>query len=213
MTMRIYILLLAPLALIQAGLAQGWEAGASGGVGFTNQLAVSNVAGRASAGFTGTAAASGYLGQDLYRYLGGEVRYTFRPSDLQLSSGAGKVRFDGLSHALHYDLVVHNKPAGSPARLFLAAGAGFRVFRGTGRETAYQPLQEFALLTKTQEWKPLISIGGGVKVAVSSRLSFRAEFRDYVSPFPKKVITPSTGAKLSGWLHDIVPLAGISYAF
>jgi len=32
-----------------------------------------------------------------------------------------------------------------------------------------------------------------------------------VSPFPTKVITPNVGAKSGGWLHDFVPMIGISY--
>jgi hypothetical protein len=111
---------------------------------------------------------------------------------------------------IHYDVLVHVKPAGSRIRLFLAAGAGARVFRGTGREAAYQPLQQFALLTKTQEAKPLVSLGAGVKAAVSPRLVLRVEFRDYISPFPTQVITPAIGSKLGGWLHDIVPFIGVA---
>lgn len=210
--MRI-LLSIALFTLVCVGQAQTWEAGGVGGGGFSPQLTVSNAAGRASTGFTNTPAFGGVLGQNLYHSIGGEIRYTFQPTDLQISAGGSGAKFQGLAHAIHYDLLVHTRPPGSPVRPFLSAGAGVRVFRGTGRESAYQPLQEFALLTKTQEWKPLISIGAGAKISLSRRLLLRFECRDYITPFPKEVIAPAIGAKLSGWLHDIVPLAGVSILF
>jgi hypothetical protein len=41
----------------------------------------------------------------------------------------------------------------------------------------------------------------------------RAEVRDLVTPFPKDVIFPSPGNKVSGWVHSIMPLVGLSYLF
>ena len=98
-------------------------------------------------------------------------------------------------------------------RPFVAGGGGIKFFRGTGKERAYQPLSNLALLTKTQEVKGLISVGGGVKAVVSDHVLLRVEFRDYITPFPKEVITPSPGAKISGWLHDLVPMVGITFRF
>jgi hypothetical protein len=198
------------LAIPAAGLAQTWEAGGAAGAGFARGVTVTNATGRARAGFANSPAFGVYIGQNLHKYVGGEIRYTYRPGDLSLSSGPTRATFDGQSHLIHYDVLVHVKPAGSRIRLFLAAGAGARVFRGTGREAAYQPLQQFALLTKTQEAKPLVSLGAGVKAAVSPRLVLRVEFRDYISPFPTQVITPAIGSKLGGWLHDIVPFIGVA---
>jgi hypothetical protein len=200
-------------AFAATGFAQTWEVGGAAGAGFSKALGVSSAAGQASAGFGNSAAFGGFLGQNLYRSLSGEIRYTFRPSDLKLSSGASHTTFQGVSHAVHYDMLFHTKPEDSPLRPFVAAGGGVKVFCGVGKEAAYQPLQEFALLTKTREWKPMISFGGGMKWTLSPRAFLRFEFRDYLTPFPKQVIAPSPGSSLGGWLHDIVPLAGISYAF
>jgi len=41
----------------------------------------------------------------------------------------------------------------------------------------------------------------------------RAEFRDYITPLPKLVITPVPGAKVGGWVHDFTPLGGIGFSF
>src|SRR5438034_1181486 len=84
------------------------------------------------------------------------------------------------------------------------AGVGVRLFRGTGKEQAYQPLSNFAYLTRTQDLRPLITAGGGVKYRLGEHLFFRAEVRDFLTPFPNKVITPAPGAKVSGWIQNFV---------
>ena len=96
---------------------------------------------------------------------------------------------------------------------FFAVGGGMKLYRGTGHEVAYQPLDNIALLTKTQQVKPMISVGGGIKMLLGPRLVLRAEVRDYITTFPKEVIVPLPGTKISGWLNDIVPMVGISYIF
>ena len=75
----------------------------------------------------------------------------------------------------------------------------------------YQPLSNIALLTQAQDLTPLVSAGGGVKMQLSSRVQLRIEVHDYLTPFPKQVITPNTGSKAGGWLQDFVPMVGISY--
>jgi hypothetical protein len=93
------------------------------------------------------------------------------------------------------------------------SSAGIKVFRGTGTEQAYQPLSNFALLTKDQDLTPVVSIAAGIKFAVSSHLQFRVELHDYLTPFPKKVIVPAQGANVGGWLQDFVPAAALAYTF
>jgi len=205
--------LLALLVFSAPGFAQSWEIGGAAGGGFARRVTASGATGSARTGLDESFAAGAVLVQDLYTRVSGQIRYTFRPSALVVSSGSERAMFDAVSHALHYDLLFHSKPAGSAVRPFLAAGAGVRVFRGTGREAAYQPAQDYVLLTKTQEWKPLISAGGGVQFAVSPRVRLRLELRNYSTPFPRKVLAPAAGASIKGWLHEIVPLAGIGFAF
>jgi hypothetical protein len=36
---------------------------------------------------------------------------------------------------------------------------------------------------------------------------------DFLTPFPKQVITPAANAKVGGWLQDFVPMAGLGFAF
>ena len=101
----------------------------------------------------------------------------------------------------------------SRSQYFVAFGGGMRIFRGTGKEAAYQPLSQFAYLTKTQELKPMASVGAGIKYKLSPRVILRTEFRDYITPFPQTVIAPAPGAKFGSILHTFVPMVGIAYEY
>jgi hypothetical protein len=213
MTIRLVKMGCLALFCVGAALAQEYEIGGLGGAGFMRGIGVTGARGSASTGLAPGFSAGMVVGNDMYPHLSGEIRYLFRDSNLQLSSGGSRVTFSAVSHLVHYDLLFFPSARRSKARPFVAGGAGARVFRGTGRETAFQPLIEYAALTRTQEVKPVISVGAGIRMDLSPRLRFRAEFRDYLSPFPKQLIAPVGGAKIAGWLHDVMPLAGISYVF
>jgi hypothetical protein len=176
-------------------------------------LSVSRDSASASTGFAHGGVGGFIIGMNSSRRLGGETRYLIQFGSMKLSQGGTDVRFGARSHTIHYDLLIHTRPRGAPMRPFVAVGAGARIFQGTGREQTYQPLIQFAALTHTSEIKPLISAGGGIKFLIRPRLEFRAEVRDYITPAPEKLITPVPGAKIHGWVHDVVPMAGIVYLF
>ncbi len=207
------VILTALMLFSFAAFAQTWEIGGIAGGGFHQNLNVTNAAGSATTGFQNGPLFGGYLGQNLYRYISGELHYNYAMSDLKVSGAGTDAQFKGIAHAIHYDFLIHTAPVEARMRPFLAAGAGVKVFRGTGTESVYQPLSQYALLTKTQEWKPLITVGGGSKFRLSPRIYLRAELRDQITPFPKNVIAPAPGAKIQGWLHDFVPMVGISFLF
>ena len=196
-----------------ACLAQVWGVGGAGGGGFLPGLSATGPAGSATAGFAPGFALGAVAGQSLYHQLSGELRYTYQRSDLKLSSAGSQATFGGDSHAIHYDLLWHFGMRHSGLRPFVAAGAGIKLFRGTGKEAAYQPLNQFAYLTHTQQIEPLISAGGGVQIALRPSVSLRIEVRDYVTPFPGQVIAAAPGMHIHGWLHNFVPMVGISYVF
>ncbi len=193
--------------------AQKWELGGVAGGGFDNSLTASNATGSASTGFSPGVAMGAFIGQNLFRQIGGELRYTFQFSNIKLSDGGSEVSFRGETHTMQYNVLWHARPRRSRVRPFLGLGAGVRVFRGTGAENAYQPLSDFALLTKTMEYKLMAAGGGGVKYRLTPRLMLRAEVWDYASPFPSRVIAASPGAHIGGWLHDIVPMVGLTFVF
>lgn len=190
-----------------------WVVGGLTGGGFTNALTVANAAGTASAGFDHGLAFGVVLGQNLYPRVSGELHYAYNMSDLRISAGGRSATLRGLAHSMHYDILFHAGRARSRVQPFAAAGGGLRVFRGVGTESAYQPLSSFALLTKTSQWVPMATFGGGIKYAIRPRVLLRVEVRDYFSRFPTQVIAPAPGSHLAGWLHDLVPMVGISFSF
>ncbi len=207
-------ILIAGLLLWPAGTGSGQTA--EFGFGFGGSFSAANTVqgpfGQASAGFDHGFSA-GVWGGHNHRYLGGEIRYLYEQDRLRVASGATKAAFQGRSHAVHYSLLIHTKPAGSKTRPFVAAGAGVKGYQGAGTEVLYQPLQEYALLTRTKQWKGLLVFGGGVKFALSRRLQLRAEVCDYLTPFPEKVIAPAPGAAIGGWVHNVVPGFGLALTF
>ena len=197
-----------------AAFGQQWEFGVNGGGSFLNSIPVASSAGAATTGFQTGGAFGVFMAQNLYKHVSGELRYSYITGDLVIHSGGAIATFAGVSHAVHYDLLLHTIGGPTRPQFFVAFGGGVKVYQGVGTEAAYQPLMQFAYLTKTRQNEPLASLGGGVKWRVASKVLVRAEFRDYVTPFPTNVITPAFGATFKGnWLHNIVPMAGVSYMF
>lgn len=192
---------------------QNYEFSAAGGGSFYQSKTVSGPRGDASTGFSPGFAAGVALGQNMYSYVGGEIRYSYLNNGLKVSSEGAKASFGGEAHAIHYDVLIHTSPRGAKRRPYVAVGGGAKFFRGTGAETPFQPLSDIAILTKTGQVKGLFSVGAGVKYTLRENVLFRVDVHDYLTPFPTAVITPVGGATIGGWIHNIVPTAGISFTF
>jgi hypothetical protein len=205
------IMLSVPLPFFLTG--QSWEVGGSGGYGLVRDVNVTAGNASGSAGFASGVAFGAILGNQVTRWIGGEARYTYRSSDMRVSSGSTKATAAAESHAIHYDILIHAASKESPIRPFLAAGAGMKVYRGTGAEPTYQPLSNLVVLTHTNEAQPLISVGGGVKFSVSPHAILRLDFRDYATPVPTSLLATPSGSKIGGWIHDFVFLVGVSKVF
>lgn len=208
------VILVSVAGLLPAGaFAQKWEIGAVGGGSFYTKTDVERGNSSAQASFAPGFAAGFVLGQDMGRYWGGEIRYTFQRNDARLDGNGGKADFGAQAHLIHYDFLLHLSPSGSKTRPYISFGAGIKHYRGTGTESVTQPLSEFALLTKTTDTTPMAVLGFGVKIQVGEKSVVRVEVKDNISPVPTKLITPNRGASLSGWLHNFTPMVGISYSF
>jgi hypothetical protein len=213
MRQNLSITFLAFACLTPAAFAQKWEVGAAGGGSFYTSQTVTNPAGNASVGLAPGFALSAWLANNNNNVIGGELRYDYEHSGLKLSSNGTNVNFAGQTNAIHYDFLMHFAPSESHVRPFIAGGAGVKVYSGTGKEQEFQPLSNIALLTKTSQWQPLVSVGGGVKFSFTRATILRLEAHDYLTPFPKNVIAPAQGSKVGGWLSDFVLEAGLSLAF
>jgi hypothetical protein len=209
MQMMTRIIVLAA-ASVSAVFAQRWEFGGMGGGGFLNSVGVTAPSGTATAGFSNSAAFGGYVGYNSYKNLGGEIHYDYLPTKLRLASGGSEATFNGNSHAIHYDVVFHTNRQGSKVQFFATAGGGVKIFRGTGTEHAVQPLSAYGYFTKTQEFKPMGTVSAGVKFQLAPHIFLRTEIRDFITPFPKQVITPPAGVKYGSILNELVPMVGIT---
>jgi hypothetical protein len=202
------------LAAAASGFAQQWEVGAVGGGSFLNTVSVSSPAGSATAGFKDGVVGGIFVGQNLYAHLSGEIRYEYFQTDLEIKAGSTTGSFAGREHAIHYDLLLHTNNRTSPVQAFAAVGFGVKIFEGTGPQTSYQPTELYGLMTQTHELKPMGSVGGGLKFKLSQHVYLRLEARDFISPFPTKVITPPSGSvKYGSVLNDLVPMVGFEYLF
>ncbi len=180
-TMRLLPLVL--LSLSTAAFAQNWNAGFSGGYGLSRQTTVSAGSVSASTGVDDGWAAGGWVANDMYRYIGGEIRYTFQKENLVYNAGGAKTAMQAVSHAVHYDVLIHLTPKEDSVRPYLALGAGVKDYRSSG-PPVFPPANALIIPTAGSELKPLLSGGLGVKFKLSSRALFRIDVRDYATPYP-----------------------------
>ncbi|MGH9668119.1 MAG: outer membrane beta-barrel protein [Bryobacteraceae bacterium] len=207
----IQLLCVAALVLAPSAFAQKWEFGGGVGGGFYTSETVTSPSGSAGAKFNMGVAGSAWLGNTNSRRLGGELRYDYQMGDMHLGSNGTTANFGAQTHAVHYDILLQPGSSEGRVRPFVAFGGGIKVYRGTGAEQVYQPLEDIALLTKVNQIEPLVSAGAGLKFRFTNRINFRLEVHDYLTPFPRNVIAPAQNAKVGGWLQDIVPMFGISF--
>lgn len=191
---------------------QRWEVGAGGGASFYNSKTLTTPSGDISAKFKPGYNFSGFLGQIGGR-LGGEIRYSYMSNQMELAGLGKSYTMGGRSQAIHYDVHIYtNKNKEAKVRPYFLVGGGMKQFTGTGTAVALQPLGNLAVLTNTSQWKPLVTAGGGVRVALSPHMQLRGEVRGYFNEMPTDVITPVSGS-LGGWLFNIVPTVSLSYVW
>lgn len=203
------------LAILAASLCFGqtWELGGAAGGGFYHDATITKGSGSAQAGFEPRVSISAVLGQNMGDHFGGELRYTFRDGNSELKSGGQEANMDAAAHAVHYDVLFYATPRDRKLRPYAAVGGGIKYYKTTGAEELVQPLSNFAFLTHANEVEGLLSAGGGLKYSINEHWLIRVDFRYYATPFPDKLFVAAPGAKINGWLHDFVPLAGIDWTF
>jgi hypothetical protein len=198
-------------AMLPAAMAQKWEFGVGAGAGIYTPQDVTVGSTSASAKFKTNVAVSTWVGENMGDRWGGELRYSYGMGDARLKQNSTEAVFGAESHTINYSFLLYAKPSESTTRPFVDAGAGIKFYRGTGTEAVVQPLSQYALLTQAGDLTGVVSFGGGVKVKLGSKAWLRLDVHDYMSPFPKQVITPNFGANVNGWMHDIVPRVAISF--
>jgi hypothetical protein len=201
------------MVAVSSCAAKDWEVGATFGHGIYRNGTVFSPGGTATAGIRNRFVAGAVIGEDLYEYVSGELRYLYQDGDPFLSAGGVQTNIQGQSHAVHYDVLIHVRPRESWVRPYLAAGFGAKWFLVTGPVPPNQPLEEVAVLSGEDQVRPLITLGGGVKFDLRAGIRVRVDFRDYLTPFPKRLIRPAPGATARGILQQFTPSVGLSYTF
>jgi opacity protein-like surface antigen len=204
---------LAVLVCAGACFAQHYEIGGAIGYGVYHNGSIISPGSAAEAGIRNGFAVGAVFGEDRYEHFSGEVRYVYHDGDPFLSAGRARANVQGQSHALHYDVLFHLKPRAERIRPYAAGGAGAKLYETTGPAPVPQPLPQIAALAAQSEWKPLFTVGGGVKIRISDHVIVRGDFRDYITMFPKALFTPVSGATEHGIFHQFTPLFGLGYRF
>src|SRR6185312_9712684 len=136
--------------------------------------------------------------EDRFEHLSGEFRYQYHDGHPFLSSGGVSKDIQGQSHTFTYDLLFHFKPRDHKIRPFVAAGAGAKYYDIAGPAPDPQPVPSIATLNAIDEWKFVASFGGGVKIRLQQHILVRADFRDYLTAFPKRELAPATNGTARG---------------
>jgi opacity protein-like surface antigen len=193
--------------------AQQFEIGAIVGYGVYRDGTVFSTAGTADAGIRNRFAAGINIGEEISNYVSGEFRYLYQDGHPFLQAPGVNTDIQGNSDALTYALLFHFKPREHRWRPFLAGGAGAKEYVIAGPAPFPQPIPQIASLTTNDVWKVAFDVGGGVKIRLIPHMLLRAEFRDYITTFPRQEIVPAPHNTARGIFEQFTPLFGVSYTF
>ncbi len=202
---------LAMVALAAPAVAQKWEVGAGGGAAFYNSKTVSGPDGDISAKFKPNAGVTAYLGQ-IGNRVGGEIRYTMMFNGMELSGGNASSSMGGRSQSIGYNVLIYTNRKEARTRGYILAGGGIKQYTGTGSDVVLPAFIRTAVLTETNQWKPMVTGGVGVRMKAGENSYFRAELLVHGTEAPTDVITPVLGS-LGGWYFSFAPMFSLSYAW
>lgn len=203
------------IAVLFTGVAfaQQYEVGADVGYGIYRDGTVYSAAGSAQAGIRNRFAAGIFLADDFSRYVSAEFDYLYHDGHPFLRAPGLNTDIQGNSDALTMGLLFHFQPREHRWRPFLAGAAGAKEYVIAGPAPFPQPIPQIASLTTNDVWKTVFSVGGGLKYRLIPHMLLRAEFRDYLTTFPRQEIVPAPHNTARGIFEQFTPLFGISYTF
>ena len=210
---RMRVQFLAALALAPAAFGQQYEIGADIGYGVYRNGTVFSATESASAGIRDRFAAGIDLGYDFSNYVSAQFCYLYHDGHPFLEAPGVKVDIQGQSHALTIEGLFHFKPRERRWRPFVSGGAGGKDYVVAGPAPFPQPAPQIASLTTNDVWKVVLTAGGGVDLALRKHLLIRAEFRDYITTFPRQQIVPAEHNTARGVFQQLTPMFGVRYTF
>jgi opacity protein-like surface antigen len=196
-----------------AAFGQQYEIGANLGYGFYRNGTIYSASETAQAGIRNRFAAGIILGDTFSDYVSAEFRYLYQDGHPFLQAPGVRSDIQGQSDALTVDLLFHFKTREHRWRPFLAGGSGAKEYVIAGPEPFPQPIPQIASLTANDVWKVVFNVGGGVKFRLRPHMLLRAEFRDYLTTFPRQQIVPAPHNTARGVFEQFTPLFGVSYTF
>jgi hypothetical protein len=205
-----YLLLLAVCAA--AGAADR-DIGANIGYGFYRNGTIYGAGVTAEGGIINRFAAGIDITDDFSNYVAAQFAYLYHDGHPFLKAPGVKTDIQGQSDALTLGLLFHLNPRNSRFRPFLAGGAGAKGYIIAGPEPFPQPAADIATLRANDVWKVAFSIGGGLRFRLHPRVMLRAEFRDYLTTFPRQQIVPAPHLTARGIFQQFTPLFGVAYVF
>jgi hypothetical protein len=205
--------LLAGILFASVCFAQQWEIGGFIGYGWYRSGTIYGPGQSIEAGIRNRFTAGALVGEDLYQYISGEVRWVYQDGHPFLSGQGVKTDIQGSSDTFTYDVLFHVFPKEHRLRPFFAAGLGGKYYVTAGPEPNPQPIPSLASLVRENEWKFVGDVGGGVKYLVRPHFLIRADFRDYMTGFPRDQIVPAYGNTARGIFQQFTLMIGASYWF
>jgi len=196
-----------------AAFGQQYEMGATVGYGFYRDGTIYSDSGTAEAGIRNRFAAGILLADDFTEYVSAEFDYLYHDGHPFLQAPGVKTDIQGQSDALTCGLLFHFRKRDHRWRPFLAGGTGAKEYIIAGPAPFPQPIPQIASLTTNDVWKVAFSLGGGVKFRPIPHMLLRAEFRDYLTTFPRQEIVPAPHNTARGIFEQFTPLFGVSYTF
>jgi hypothetical protein len=208
--MRYFVLL-----ALAAGVAYGqdYELGGFIGYGVYRNGTVFGAGQTVTAGVYNRFTTGAVIGEDMYEHLSGEIRYIYHDGHPFVSGYGAKTEVQGESHTFTYDLLFHFKEREAKLRPFVAAGAGAKGYIISGPVPVSQPLAGIASITSADQWMAVVGVGGGVKYRLRRHVLVRADFRDYMTKFPRRQLLPAQGNTARGIFQQFTPMLGLSYMF
>jgi len=204
---------LAVILCASGAFAQQYEIGATVGYGIYRNGTIFSSSETAEAGIRNRFVAGILLADEFSSYVSAEFDYLYHDGHPFLKAGGVNTNIQGNSDALTVGLLFHFKPPDHRWRPFLAGGTGAKEYVIAGPSPFPQPFPQIASLTTNDVWKVVFSAGGGVKVRILPQLEMRAEFRDYMTTFPRQQIVPAPHNTARGVFEQFTPLFGLSYTF
>lgn len=196
-----------------AAFAQQYEIGADVGYGFYRNGSIYSDSGSAKAGIRNRFAAGLFLGEQITGYISAEFDYLYHDGHPFLEAPGVKADIQGQSHALTAEMLFYFKKPDRRLRPFLAGGFGGKDYVISGPAPFPQPIPQLASLTTNDIWKVVFTVGGGVTYRLIPHMLLRAEFRDYITTFPRQQIVPAPHNTARGIFEQFTPLFSVSYTF